>query len=141
MESCWWTGPCTPADIRYPTDLGLLNEAREKTEAIIDRIPIEGKFGAGQTAIWAGENHGEIVRGIHDGDRPQFAGHEFERDFLRAGLERFLFVFASLDWEARFIPGRVWRLARSIFLPPLPPRAGATGRIARLGTYISKPLR
>lgn len=27
---------CTPADIRYPTDLSLLNEAREKTEQIID---------------------------------------------------------------------------------------------------------
>jgi len=29
---------CTPADIRYPTDLSLLNEAREKTEEIIDRL-------------------------------------------------------------------------------------------------------
>lgn len=29
---------CAPADIRYPTDLSLLNEAREKTEAIIDRL-------------------------------------------------------------------------------------------------------
>ena len=27
---------CTPADISYPTDLKLLNEAREKTEAMID---------------------------------------------------------------------------------------------------------
>lgn len=27
---------CTPADIAYPTDLGLLNEAREKLEHIID---------------------------------------------------------------------------------------------------------
>ena len=27
---------CTPADIRYPTDINLLNEAREKTEEIID---------------------------------------------------------------------------------------------------------
>jgi len=27
---------CTPADIRFPTDLSLLNEAREKTECIID---------------------------------------------------------------------------------------------------------
>lgn len=27
---------CAPADIRYPTDLSLLNEAREGTEAIID---------------------------------------------------------------------------------------------------------
>jgi len=29
---------CTPADIRYPTDLSLLNEAREKTERIIDAL-------------------------------------------------------------------------------------------------------
>lgn len=29
---------CVPADIRYPTDLSLLNEAREKTEKIIDLL-------------------------------------------------------------------------------------------------------
>jgi hypothetical protein len=29
---------CAPADIRYPTDLSLLNEAREHTEAIIDLL-------------------------------------------------------------------------------------------------------
>jgi hypothetical protein len=29
---------CTPADIRFPTDLSLLNEAREKTERIIDTL-------------------------------------------------------------------------------------------------------
>jgi len=29
---------CAPADIRYPTDISLLNEAREKTEQIIDRL-------------------------------------------------------------------------------------------------------
>jgi len=29
---------CTPADIKYPTDLNLLGEAREKTESIIDRM-------------------------------------------------------------------------------------------------------
>ena len=29
---------CTPADIRYPTDIGILNEGREKTESIIDRL-------------------------------------------------------------------------------------------------------
>lgn len=29
---------CTPADIRYPTDLSLLNQAREKTEAVIDQF-------------------------------------------------------------------------------------------------------
>lgn len=29
---------CTPADIRYPTDLGLLNEAREKLDDIIDTL-------------------------------------------------------------------------------------------------------
>jgi hypothetical protein len=36
---------CTPADIRYPTDVSLLNEAREKTEEIIDILhaPLKGK--------------------------------------------------------------------------------------------------
>ena len=29
---------CAPADIHYPTDLGLLNSAREHTEAIIDEL-------------------------------------------------------------------------------------------------------
>lgn len=29
---------CMPADIRYPTDLSLLNEAHEKTEAVIDQF-------------------------------------------------------------------------------------------------------
>ena len=29
---------CTPADIRFPTDISLLNEAREKTEMIIDKL-------------------------------------------------------------------------------------------------------
>jgi len=29
---------CTPADIAYPTDLSLINEAREKTEEIIDAM-------------------------------------------------------------------------------------------------------
>jgi len=29
---------CTPTDVAYPTDLNLLNEAREKTEAIIDTM-------------------------------------------------------------------------------------------------------
>jgi hypothetical protein len=29
---------CVPADIKYPTDLNLLNEAREKTEVIIDHM-------------------------------------------------------------------------------------------------------
>ena len=32
---------CTPADVKYPTDLGLLNEAREKTERIIDELHAE----------------------------------------------------------------------------------------------------
>ena len=36
---------CAPADIRYPTDVSLLNEAREKTEEIIDTLhqPLVGK--------------------------------------------------------------------------------------------------
>jgi IS5 family transposase len=37
---------CAPADIRYPTDLGILNQARMETERIIDRLyqPLKGKL-------------------------------------------------------------------------------------------------
>lgn len=37
---------CVPADIRYPTDLSLLNEAREKTEQYIDILyePLKGRI-------------------------------------------------------------------------------------------------
>ncbi len=36
---------CAPADIRFPTDVSLLNEAREKTEQIIDKLhsPLVGQ--------------------------------------------------------------------------------------------------
>jgi transposase, IS5 family len=36
---------CVPADIAYPTDLNLLNDAREKTEGMIDTLhaPLKGK--------------------------------------------------------------------------------------------------
>jgi len=36
---------CAPADIRFPTDTSLLNEAREKTEALIDSLhePLKGQ--------------------------------------------------------------------------------------------------
>lgn len=36
---------CAPADIRYPTDVSLLNEAREKTDGLIDKLhqPLVGK--------------------------------------------------------------------------------------------------
>ena len=37
---------CTPADVTYPTDLNLLNKAREKTETMIDSMhaPLVGKI-------------------------------------------------------------------------------------------------
>lgn len=36
---------CAPADIRYPTDVSLLNEAREKMDVLIDKLhqPLVGK--------------------------------------------------------------------------------------------------
>lgn len=42
---------CVPADIRYPTDLSLLNEAREKTEGYIDILyaPLKGKIAKPRT--------------------------------------------------------------------------------------------
>lgn len=60
---------CAPADIRYPTDLSLLNEAREKTEKIIDTLylPLKGarlrnRAPTGKrpaNAIWPSANRGK----------------------------------------------------------------------------------
>ena len=36
---------CAPADIKYPTDLNLLNEAREKLEGLIDESFARGEMG------------------------------------------------------------------------------------------------
>jgi len=42
---------CAPADIRYPTDVSLLNEAREKTDQIIDLLhePLVGQVSRPRT--------------------------------------------------------------------------------------------
>jgi IS5 family transposase len=42
---------CTPADIRYPTDLSLLNEAREKLEEMIDDLyePLKSRINKPRT--------------------------------------------------------------------------------------------
>jgi len=44
-EDCLLTATCAPADIAYPTDLGLLNDAREKSEAIIDKLYVHAPEG------------------------------------------------------------------------------------------------
>ena len=36
---------CAPADIAYPTDLGLLNDAREKSEILIDKLYAQAPAG------------------------------------------------------------------------------------------------
>lgn len=56
---------CTPADITYPTDLKLLNEAREKTERYIDEI------------------HGYLKRlGKHEGKKPRTYRERARKDYL-----------------------------------------------------------
>ena len=42
---------CAPADIRYPTDISLVNEAREKSEQIIDTLfePLKGSYSKPRT--------------------------------------------------------------------------------------------
>jgi len=55
---------CTPADIAFPTDEGLLNEAREKLEAIIDALhPYTGDTVKPRTYRGeAGRRHANFVR-------------------------------------------------------------------------------
>ena len=57
---------CAPADIRYPTDLGLLNEGREKLEGIVD-------------TLW--KNHGQGVK-------PRTYRKQARKAFLRVEKQR-----------------------------------------------------
>lgn len=61
----------TPADIRYPTDLSLLNEAREKTELIIDRF------------------HGQIVqRTLHPPRKPRTYRQKARKAYLEVAKQK-----------------------------------------------------
>lgn len=60
---------CAPADIAYPTDIGLLNDAREKTERIIDKLC---------------EMHPEGVA------KPRMSRRTARKDFLAVGMKKSL---------------------------------------------------
>ena len=63
---------CAPADIRYPSDLSLLNEARENTETIIDQLwPQSGRIGH-KTRYHRKKARGEYLR-IAKQKRPKTA--------------------------------------------------------------------
>jgi len=60
---------CAPADIAYPTDISLLNDAREKTERIIDKLC---------------EMHPEGVA------KPRMSRRTARKDFLAVGMKKSL---------------------------------------------------
>ena len=53
---------CAPQDIRFPTDVSLLNEAREKTEGIIDILHGQGLSDAGKPRTYR-----QVARGKYNG--------------------------------------------------------------------------
>jgi hypothetical protein len=53
---------CTPADVRYPTDMSLLDEARTKTEKMIDALCSDGKK---KPRTYRKKARKEFVRFIH----------------------------------------------------------------------------
>jgi hypothetical protein len=63
-----------PGDIRYPTDLSLLNEGREKLEEIIDTLHADRPKGATKTANVSAES----AKGFFDGH--QKAKSKYEQD-------------------------------------------------------------
>ena len=59
---------CAPADIRYPTDLGLLNQAREQTEHMIDVL------------------YGQLKQEL--GRKPRTYRQQARRDYLQVAKKR-----------------------------------------------------
>ena len=59
---------CAPADIRYPTDLGLLNQAREQTEQVVDVL------------------YGQLKHQL--GRKPRTYRQQARRDYLQVAKKR-----------------------------------------------------
>lgn len=102
---------CTPADIRYPTDLSLLNEAREKTERIIDVLweHRNGSCGFKKKPRTyrnrARKDFFNIIKVQKDKNRTCRKGIRKQLNYLKRNLEHIdkLNKFVSLNVLSRFL--------------------------------------
>lgn len=102
---------CTPADIRYPTDLSLLNEAREKTERIIDVLWEHRKGDCGfkkkprTYRKRARKDFLTIIKQQKDKSRTCRKGIRKQLHYLKRNLEHIdkLSKFVSLNVLSRFL--------------------------------------
>lgn len=87
---------CTPADITYPTDLKLLNDAREKTERIIDDL------------------HASLGSGVK---KPRTYRRKARRDFLDVALSKkpkFSKIRTAIGKQLRYIKRNLGHIDRML---------------------------
>jgi len=81
---------CTPADITYPTDMKLLNEAREKTEKIIDLLhaPLKGLHKKPRTyRKQARKNYINFIKAKKPGTEKRREAIKAQLNYLRRNLK------------------------------------------------------
>jgi len=96
---------CAPADIAYPTDLGFLNDAREKSEILIDKLNAHAPAGITKP------------RTYRQKARRDFLGLSMKRNMSKRSLQRGLRKqLQYLGWNLKSIAV----LSESVSLIPFP---------------------
>lgn len=99
---------CAPADIHYPTDLSLLNDAREKSEEIIDTL-----YGCMKGKVEKPRTYRQLARkkylNVAKSKKPRYKairqGIKQQLQYLRRNLK-------SIAWQIQQIPGELPLTAR-----------------------------
>jgi IS5 family transposase len=81
---------CTPADVKYPTDIEILNKSREKAEKIIDELykQIKGKEKKKPRTyrLMARKDYLEIVKNCHASEKETRKGIKKQLQYLKRNL-------------------------------------------------------
>ena len=99
---------CAPADIRYPNDLGILNQAREQTEEIIDSLyePIKDKFPKKPKTYreQARKAYLEVAKRRRPSQKQRRKAIKKQLQYIKrnlAHIEQLMAVGASLSWLSK----------------------------------------
>jgi hypothetical protein len=99
---------CAPADIRYPNDLGILNEAREQTEEMIDSLyeSIQDKLNEKPRTYRkkARKNYLEVSKKRHLSAKQRRKGIKKQLQYLKrnlAHIEQLIAEGAALSWLSK----------------------------------------
>ena len=117
---------CAPEDIRYPTDVGLLNDAREHTERVIDRLWAASEMPDRKPRTYRRRARRQYVQTIRRRHAPQAhvrRGIRQQLGFLRRNLKTIarlgarasLTILCAQEYKKLLVASEVYRQQRVLY--------------------------